>query len=412
MNHVHDSELDPVIQRVSTIGLCKLIFHGQYSTRELVAKFLVAFFNPATDSEISQIIGMFFENLVKHKKQELLAEALVLTLKTLIESPHDSPLREVKLETVVQYVIEVTRPVFCANGLNLHNVLSMKLLEFMADNLEEKEIVKIIPKELLTLEIGDDPLLKRDLIVKIDSLFTSEALDNKFSKPIKDLKSILEGTYRTPLTFSSTAGQLNEENKIDEDENEEAQDDEKDKDESEQVELNESEKIEPEEGEKVQLDESIIPEVKECRVDVTILSKSLIEDAEQLKIDEDVNETKNDSLESEVTIMKSINAIAQEFATPNPKTPANTRRSVSKRQIFTPKTFESPVSKRASSSRIEISGNTTTIVTPNFKTLPTSTPNTDRQTRSRAKLETVQTRSKSASSNSSKERPSRSRSKK
>jgi hypothetical protein len=412
LNHVLDNEMDQNIQKASIIGLCKLILHSLYSTRELVAKFLIAYFNPATESEISQILGIFFENLVKHKKQESLAEALILTLKTLVESPHDSPLREVKIEIVIRYVFDVTRPVFCPNGLNLHNILSMKLLEFMASNSEEKDVLRVVPKEMLTLEIGDDPLLKRDLIAKIDMMYTKEELDNKNNKFIKEFKSVLDGTYRAPLQFSSTAGQLPDPDRVD-DENENEEDIEEieeainDKDSQEdEKDMNESEII----------SETQV-ELKECQVNVTILSPTKIENAE--KLDESITQNNEESIVNttvddtkiedtkvedmnESSTLMSVNTSAVEFMTPKPKEMDSVvKRSVNKRQIFTPKTFESPLRKRQSGSTTAVGDSTmATPKTPNFS-LPrskASTPNTERQTRSRSKLETVQTRSKSANS--------------
>lgn len=397
--------MDSNIQKACIIGLCKLILHGIYSTRELVAKFLIAYFNPVTDSEISQILGLFFENMVKYKKQESLSEALILTLKTLIDSPHDSPLREVKIETVLRYVIEVTRPVFCSNGLNLHNDLSIKLLEFISENNEEKELFKVIPKELLTLEIGDDPILKRDLIAKIDFIFPKEVIDIKSNKHIKELRSILNGTYRPPLQFSSTAGHIQDQEQNDDEENEQDKDEE-----NEEVNKNEDENNAEDDKD---LNESEIVsdskiDVKECVVNVSLLSKSVVENAEEIDLNEskkseecELSQTIEESREVEEdldsSVVVSVNITAAEFATPTPKdqNPA-ARRTINKRQIFTPKTFESPLRKR-------VSGADNTMATPNFtlSKMKASTPNTERQTRSRSKLEKVQTRSKSANTSRS-----------
>lgn len=116
LTHVIDNNLDKKVHLAAVVGVCKLIIHGQHCTRDIMSKFLLSYFNPATDTEISQTLGIFFEAIVRMKRQESLHNALTPTLITLLEAPSDSPLREVKMETVIRYVIGATRPVFCANG--------------------------------------------------------------------------------------------------------------------------------------------------------------------------------------------------------------------------------------------------------------------------------------------------------
>jgi ubiquitin C-terminal hydrolase len=223
--HVLENNQDSKILKACTIGLCKLIIHGHYCQREMVSQFLLSYFNPATDPEINQILGIFFETIIRLKKQESLHDALVPTLVTLMEAPYDSPLREVKLETVIKYIIGATRPIFCSNGLNFHNTLGMKLIELMKENPENKNILKVCSKELMTLEISDDPLLKKNMITQIENLLKNITVDARTRKAINDFRDMLNGTYKPPLQFSSTAMTTNME---DEDAGvpEEAEDDE------------------------------------------------------------------------------------------------------------------------------------------------------------------------------------------
>lgn len=203
--HILDQNLDRRVYCATVIGLCKLILHGQHYTRELMSKFLLQFFNPATEPEINQIFGIFFESIIRMKKQESLHDALIPTMVTLFEAPVDSPLHEVKKETVLKYVIGATRPVFCSNGLNLHNTLGLKFLQIMSENLECREIHRVFSKELLLLEIGDDPLLKKDMVAKIDALLVGINVDQRARKNITNFRDMLRGCYREPLKFSSTA---------------------------------------------------------------------------------------------------------------------------------------------------------------------------------------------------------------
>jgi condensin complex subunit 3 len=168
------------------------------------------YFNPATESEINQLLGVFFENLVKNKQQEQLQSALMTTVITLLKAPYDSPLKEIKIESILRYIIESTRPIYCSSGLNLHNPTAILFLQMINDNIENKDVIKLFSKELLTLEISDDDVsLKTDLIAIVDRIL--EEFDNSDQKTIKNVitfKQMLERNYRPPLNFSSTANHL------------------------------------------------------------------------------------------------------------------------------------------------------------------------------------------------------------
>lgn len=204
LTHVMEKQVDPKVTKATIIGFCKLILHGQYCTRDLVSKFMITYFNPATDPETNQVLGIFFESIVRMKKQESLHDALIPTLVTLLEAPYDSPLREVKQESVIKYVVGATRPVFCSNGLNLHNTLGLKMIMLMKSNPDNKEIFKVFSKELLVLEIGDDPQLKKDMLTHLETL-NDAAIDVRSRKNLTDFQAMLKGTYRPALKFSSTA---------------------------------------------------------------------------------------------------------------------------------------------------------------------------------------------------------------
>ena len=204
MLHIMESSADVRIYKTILIGFCRIILHGHFCTREIVSKFLLAYFNPATEPEINQLLGVFFERLIQNKLQECLQEALVPTLLTLWAAPYDSPLQEVKIETILKYVIESTRPVYCSSGLNLHNTIAIKFLEIMLDNKQNKDTLRVFSKELLVLEISDDSSLKKDLIVLVDQL-----LDVRIEFLIFFLKNIFSyliffNYFRTLLLMRSS----------------------------------------------------------------------------------------------------------------------------------------------------------------------------------------------------------------
>lgn len=205
MNHILESTMDAKISKVLMTGYCRIILHGHYKSRDIISKFLLSYFNPATEPEINQLLGVFFKNLIQKKRQECLQEALIPTLITLLDAPYDSPLQEIKMDVIVQYVIESTRPIYCSTGLNLHNQLAIMFFQLMTENLENKNVLQIFSKELLVLEVSDDPTLKTDLKACVDKLLENPNLDPKTIKNVVTFKEMLEGTYKKPLTFSSTA---------------------------------------------------------------------------------------------------------------------------------------------------------------------------------------------------------------
>lgn len=186
------SELSIIKELVK--GFCRLVLTGHYEKEDLVSKLMLKFFNPATDAEINQILAIFFETLIKRKRQECLAKALMKTLNTILEAPNDSPLHEVKPESVIKFVISSTLPMYCSAGLNIHNDIALQFLSVMNDNPDNKDLLKLLSKELLTLEVSDDHLLRTDLENASDNLL-DRTLDGKTEEYIQTFKKILAGTY-------------------------------------------------------------------------------------------------------------------------------------------------------------------------------------------------------------------------
>lgn len=98
-------------------GFCRLILHGHYCSEQMISKLLLKFYNPIVSQEINQILGIFFESLVIKKRQECLQPALFPTLISIMEAPNESPLREIKPEKVLKFVISTTRPFYSSPGI-------------------------------------------------------------------------------------------------------------------------------------------------------------------------------------------------------------------------------------------------------------------------------------------------------
>lgn len=97
-------------------GFGLLILHGLYVDEKLVSRLILLYFNPSTEPEVNQILSIFFETLLKQKKQECLEAALIQTLTQIVEAPNESPLHEIKIETVLKFITTSTIPVSCKTG--------------------------------------------------------------------------------------------------------------------------------------------------------------------------------------------------------------------------------------------------------------------------------------------------------
>lgn len=208
--HFLDTCQDTAIIRALTLGFCRLVLGG-HSTNDLISKLLIKFFNPATDPEVNQVLGVFFEALVKRRQQECLAKALLPTLNIILEAPNDSPLRELRPETVIRFVVRSTIPAYCSPGLNIHNDIALSFLSVMNDSASNQGLLKLLSKELLTLEMSDDTSLRADLQRVSDNLLDQSIVDQKTKSYIKSFKEILAGTYKA----SVVENKLNEDGDID-----------------------------------------------------------------------------------------------------------------------------------------------------------------------------------------------------
>lgn len=185
------------IMKALITGFCRLVLSGRFQTGDLVSKLMVKFFSPATDPEINQTLAIFFQALIKLQQQECLAKALLPTLFIILDAPNDSPLQEVKPESIIKFVVNSTMPAYCSPGLNIHNDIALQFLSVMNDNNTNKDLLKLLSKELLTLQVSDDSSLREDLQTASDDLL-NRTIDPKTETYIKDFKEILAGTYKGP----------------------------------------------------------------------------------------------------------------------------------------------------------------------------------------------------------------------
>lgn len=189
--HLFDTCQEATISMALATGFCRLILGGHYETNELISKIILKFFNPSTCTEINQILSVFFETLIQRGKQSCLERALLPTIFTILDAPHESPLREIKAESVIKFVINSTMPSHSSSS-NIHNTLARSFLKHMHEHLTNKELLKILSKELQSLDIDPNPTLKDELKELAEGLLKNSLNDSKIEGYIKIFIDMLQ----------------------------------------------------------------------------------------------------------------------------------------------------------------------------------------------------------------------------
>uniref|UniRef100_A0A034VAX3 Condensin complex subunit 3 n=1 Tax=Bactrocera dorsalis TaxID=27457 RepID=A0A034VAX3_BACDO len=220
MSHFLDTCDDTCIVSAIIVGFCRLILRGYIKSSDIIEKLLLRYFNPSTDANINQILGVFLENLIQCKRHGLLQPCLLPMLTTVLSAPYENPLHEIRPETITRFIIDSTRqessPI--TDGW-IHNKIAQTILQEMLNNLTNKDLCKLLAKELITLELSvtQNEQLKRELKETADKLIKAD-LDPRTVKLIIDFKDLVDGTYN-PTRKSAAIDSEGEEDSDDETEN-------------------------------------------------------------------------------------------------------------------------------------------------------------------------------------------------
>lgn len=77
------------------------------------------------------------------------------TVNSVLTASYDSPLHDIRPETITRFIIDATRTDAISNNReNSHNKLALVFLNEMINNANNKELCKLLAKELITLEIN------------------------------------------------------------------------------------------------------------------------------------------------------------------------------------------------------------------------------------------------------------------
>lgn len=194
--HLFDTCQETTINMALATGFCRLILGGHYETQEIMSKIILKFFDPTTSTEINQILSVFFETLIQRGKFESLEKALMPTICTILDAPNDSPLREIKADTVVKFIVNSTLPPTNRNAhqTNIHNSMATTFLKTMQENSENKELIKILSKELPTLDVDNNQELRNELKELTENLLVRSLNDAKIERYLKSFKEMLSGS--------------------------------------------------------------------------------------------------------------------------------------------------------------------------------------------------------------------------
>uniref|UniRef100_A0A182M4E0 Nuclear condensin complex subunit 3 C-terminal domain-containing protein n=1 Tax=Anopheles culicifacies TaxID=139723 RepID=A0A182M4E0_9DIPT len=202
--HFMDTCNDSAICSAIIDGFCRLILRGRCSSADIMSKLLLRYFNPTTEPEMQQMLGIFFQGLIAKRRQELMQKALLSTLFLVLEAPSESPLAEIQPESVIKFVVDSTRPVFCNPGVNPHNTIAVTFLRVMRDNITLKDLLKLLSKELLVLDIKEDTGLRVDLANAVGEILNEPSLDAKTIKNLTTFREMMLGKIQETITFSSS----------------------------------------------------------------------------------------------------------------------------------------------------------------------------------------------------------------
>ncbi|XP_033250681.1 condensin complex subunit 3-like [Drosophila miranda] len=182
-------------------GLCRLVLRGHIDDRpEVLEQLLKRYFNPNAEPIISQVLGMFFENLVRLKKQALLQTCLLPTLWTVMNCSFDAPLNAVRPDYMVKFFIDLTIQEASSPKSNIHNRIALSFLHYIQNYFtERREMCRLLAKELtnLTINVLNGHEVKTEMLEMADKLITSE-LEPRVVKNIKVFKTMLDGSFNPP----------------------------------------------------------------------------------------------------------------------------------------------------------------------------------------------------------------------
>lgn len=124
---------------------------------------------------VSQMLGMFFENIVQQKRQSLLLPCLLPVVWSFMNAKYDSPFADVPPDHVIKFFIDMTLQEKSTPENNIHNKIAISFLQYIQNYYtERKEMCRVLAKELITLQLNlvGSEQLKSEMLELADQLAT------------------------------------------------------------------------------------------------------------------------------------------------------------------------------------------------------------------------------------------------
>lgn len=123
------------VRTTAAEGLCKLLLACRITSSKLLSHLVLMWYNPITedDSLLRHMLGVFFPLYASYggSNQESLCAAVLPTLQTLFNAPTRSPLADVDVEDVANFLVSITSPSIIADRsneqVNNHDILVFTL---------------------------------------------------------------------------------------------------------------------------------------------------------------------------------------------------------------------------------------------------------------------------------------------
>lgn len=110
-----------------------------------------------------------------------------------MDAPNESPLREIKADSVIKFIVNSTMPNANSSDRDIHNKIALSFLKTMQEHTTNKELLKLLSKELQTLEITENPAMRDELKEEAAELLRKSINDSKIEGYIKSFTEILSG---------------------------------------------------------------------------------------------------------------------------------------------------------------------------------------------------------------------------
>ncbi|XP_045585282.2 condensin complex subunit 3 isoform X1 [Procambarus clarkii] len=129
------------VRTLAAEGVCKLLLSCRITSSKLLSHLILMWYNPATEDDdlLRHMLGVFFPLYASYggSNQESLCEAVLPTLQTLFKAPARSPLRDVDIDDMANFLVSITSPSIVmentTDNVNTHDTLVFTLCtEIMA----------------------------------------------------------------------------------------------------------------------------------------------------------------------------------------------------------------------------------------------------------------------------------------